>query len=29
LLTDLGGESKGKEPRRVPAYIPVTPQVFN
>jgi hypothetical protein len=22
LLTDLGGESKGKEPRRVQAYIP-------
>jgi hypothetical protein len=22
FLTDLGGESKGKEPRRVPAYIP-------
>jgi polyribonucleotide nucleotidyltransferase len=22
LLTDLGGESKGKEPRRVHAYIP-------
>jgi polyribonucleotide nucleotidyltransferase len=22
LITDLGGESKGKEPRRVHAYIP-------
>jgi hypothetical protein len=22
LLTDLGGESKGKEPQRVQAYIP-------
>jgi hypothetical protein len=22
LLTDLGGESKGKEPRRVNTYIP-------
>jgi hypothetical protein len=22
LLTDLGGESKGKEPRRAQAYIP-------
>jgi hypothetical protein len=22
FLTDLGGESKGKEPRRVHAYIP-------
>jgi hypothetical protein len=22
MLTDLGGESKGKEPRRVLAYIP-------
>jgi hypothetical protein len=22
LLTDLGGESKGKQPRRVQAYIP-------
>jgi hypothetical protein len=26
LLTDLGGESKGKEPRRVHAYIPTKSQ---
>jgi hypothetical protein len=26
LLTDLGGESKGKEPQRVHAYIPIKPK---